>query len=191
MNHKTSMADEQLIQYFLNNDPNAMATLVALYKDRIYNSIYSMVQDKYQADEIFRSVFMKIIDNMMAGKTVEEGTFMQWALHTAHSLCIEHSRKITQAAPVTATVAEPDANSFVPATVTPNLSIYESHHKIRNMIDQLPEQQREVLVLNHYAGLGFREIANIMKCSLTNALETMRFGLNNLRKVMIEKEMGF
>ena len=74
------MTDERLIQFYLNGDPNALATLVELYKDRIYRSIYSIVQDKYAAEEIFHEVFIRIIDNLMTGKTAEEGNFLQWAM---------------------------------------------------------------------------------------------------------------
>jgi RNA polymerase sigma-70 factor (ECF subfamily) len=191
MKHQANTADEQLIQYFLNGDPNAMATLVALYKDRIYTSIYTLVRDKYQAEEIFQAVFIQIIDNMLAGKTVEEGKFLPSAMRIAHNLCIEHSRRVTQS-----TVTEPTnavnavENNFSVPAVIPTVNTYESHGKIRNMIDMLPEQQREVIALNHYAGLSFKEIADIMKCSLNSALETMRFGLLNLRKLMREKEMS-
>jgi len=188
MNYHANTADEQLVQYFLNGDPNAMATLVALYKDRIYTSIYSLLQDKYQAEEIFQAVFIKVIDNMMAGQVIEEGKFLPYAMRIAHGLCLEHSRRITQ--PAVDTVHENKSlsvNNFV-AALLPAKNTYESHTKIRNMIDMLPEQQREVIILNHYGGLGFKEIADITKCSLNNALETMRFGLNNLRKLMLEKE---
>ncbi len=189
MNHHANTADEQLIKYFLNGDPNAMATLVALYKDRIYTSIYTLVQDKYQAEEIFQAVFIKVIDNMMAGHTVEEGKFLPWAMRIAHNLCIEHSRKITQSTEIENQPGNAlQVNKISVAAIAPTTSSYESHGKIRDMIDMLPEPQREVITLNHYAGLSFKEIAEITKCSLNNALETMRFGLKNLRKLMIEKE---
>jgi RNA polymerase sigma-70 factor (ECF subfamily) len=188
MNYQPDIADEQLIQYFLNGDPNAMSTLVTLYKDRIYTSIYSLVKDKYQAEEIFQAVFVKLIDNMIGGKPMEEGKFLPWAISIAHHLCLEHSRKLTQPS-VNVPVVEgsTSAVSFELPAVAPTANTYESHDKIRNMIDRLPEQQREVIVLNHYAGLSFKEIADLMKCSLDSALVTMRFGLLNLRKLMNEK----
>jgi len=189
MNYQANTADEQLVQYFLNGDPAAMSTLVALYKDRVYNSIYTLMQDKYQSEEIFQAVFIKIIDNMMAGEIIEEGKFLPYALRIAHNLCLEHSRKLTQATVNNQNANESlQLNNFVPATFVSGKGTYESHTKIRNMIDMLPDAQREVIILNHYSGLNLKEIAEITKCSLNNALETMRFGLRNLRKLMIEKE---
>jgi RNA polymerase sigma-70 factor (ECF subfamily) len=191
MNYQSNLADEQLIQYFLNGDPTAMSTLVELYKDRIYSSIYSIVQDRYQAEEIFQAVFIKVIDNMIAGKTLEEGKFLSWAMHIAHGLCIEHARKIDK--PVIETTAmltnAVAVSSFSAPAQAINTTTHESHGKIRNMIDMLPGQQREVIVLNHYSGLTFKEIADLLKCSLNSALETMRFGLRNLGKLMVEKEV--
>lgn len=185
------MSDETLIQHYLNGNPNALATLVELHKDRIYRSIYMMLQDKYVAEEIFSQVFIKIIDNMMAGKTAEEGNFLKWAINIAHDLCMEYTRKSKLAFVISVAKNEhTQVNNFpVTAAVTPVL-YHQSHNKIKSMIDMLPEEQREVLVLNHYMGLSLKEIADRMKCSVTVALDTMKFGLHNLRKLMNEKEVS-
>jgi RNA polymerase sigma factor (sigma-70 family) len=192
MKYQTEMSDEKLIQFYLNGNPGALATLVELYKDRIYSSIFSMVQDKYVAEEIFRDVFITIINNLMAGKTADDDNFLQWAIQIAHQLCIEHTRKTKLAFIVDANkesdnVAAP-VDFSVPVAL-PNTVYYESHSKIKSMISMLPDEQREVVALSHYAGLSFKEIADIMKCSLTTALDTMKYGLSNLRKLMNEKEI--
>jgi RNA polymerase sigma factor (sigma-70 family) len=192
MNNHTEMSDEKLIQFYLNGSPAALATLVELYKDRIYCSIFTMVQDKYVAEEIFSNVFITIINNLLAGKMAEQGDFLQWATKTANELCIDYTRKTKLAIVVNNTAvktADAQAVDFsVPVPVF-NTAYYDSHGKIKSMIAMLPEEQREVIALNHYAGLSFREIAGIMKCSLTTALDTMKYGLNNLRKLMTEKEI--
>ena len=191
MKYQANIADEQLIKYFLNGDPNAMGTLVALYKDRIYTSIYSLVRDRQQAEEIFQAVFIKIIDNMMAGKTIEEGKFLSWAMQIANHLCIEHSRRITQSTTVLhPETNNPDRSNFPVVKMVYNANTYESHDKIRNMIDMLPEDQREVIILRHYADLSFKEISALTKCSINTALGRMRYGLINLRKMMTEKQIA-
>jgi RNA polymerase sigma factor (sigma-70 family) len=191
MKYQTEMSDEKLIQFYLNGNPAAMATLVELYKDRIYSSIFSMVQDKYVAEDIFREVFITIINNLMAGKSAAEENFLQWATQIAHQLCIEHTRKTKLAFIIEGEkeTAEEVVDFTVPVAL-PNTSYYESHSKIKSMISMLPDEQREVIALSHYAGLSFKEIADIMKCSLTTALDTMKFGLNNLKKLMSEKEIA-
>jgi len=188
MTHHNSMPDEKLIQFYLNGDTNAMSTLVELYKDRVYRSVYTMVQDKYVAESIFQEVFICLINNMIAGKTPEEGNFLQWATRIAQNLCIEHSRKNRLAVLVNEASAEPAA--FMVIDPLPHAGYHESHGRIKSMIDLLPDDQREVMLLNHYGGLSFHEIAGVMKCSLNKALDNMKFGLNNLRKMMQEKEIA-
>ncbi len=192
MKYPTEMSDEKLIQFYLNGNPAAMATLVELYKDRIYSSIFSMVQDKYVAEDIFRQVFITIINDLMAGKSMAEENFLQGAIQVAQQLCIEHTRKTMLAFIVDTEAVEAGTEEAVDFKVPmslPDTSYYESHSKIKSMISMLPDEQREVIALNHYAGLSFNEIADIMKCSLTTALDTMKFGLNNLKKLMSEKEI--
>jgi len=187
MNYQTSMTDEKLIQVYLSGDPNAMTSLVELYKDRIYHSVYNIVQDKYIAEDIFREVFINIINNIIAGKIIGEGNFLQWAIHLAQNLCLEYTRKNKQAILINANNQE-DIVFFV-LNPQSNICYYESHGRIKNMIDMLPNEQREVIILNHYGGLSFKEIAGIMKCSMDKALDTMRVGLINLQKQMTAKEM--
>lgn len=183
------MTDEKLIQFYLNGDSNALATLVELYKDRIYRSIYSTVQDKYAAEEIFHEVFIRIINNLMAGKTAEEGNFLGWAIQIGNNLCIEYSRKSKTSVVMDESIPIVKEHDFFIPLASNNTNYYECHGKLKSMIDMLPDKQREVIVLNHYAGLSVKQIADRMKCSLNTALTTMKFGLNNLQKLMTEKEV--
>ncbi len=191
MKSQPAMSDEKLIQFYLNNNPAALATLTDLYKDRIYCSIYFIVQDKHVAEEIFREVFVTIINNLLAGKMPEDNNFLQWAIQIAHQLCIEHGRKSDLAYIINTENADKaaPANDVSLQPSEPTVLYHESHGKIKSMINMLPDQQREVIVLNHYAGYSFSEIAARMKCSVTAALDNMKVGLSNLRKMMMEKEV--
>ena len=189
MNYHSNMPDETLIRYYLNGDPNAMATLVELYKDRVYRSIVNMVQDRHAAEEIFSKVFTRIINNIIAGKNAEEGNFLQWATRIAQDLCVEYTRN-NQLSIVMKTTEAEESGAFLVNQHIPQTNYYESHNKIKSLIDMLPDDQREVLALNHYGDMSFKEIADRMKCSLTMALDTMRFGLKNLQKLMMEKEIA-
>lgn len=186
MKNPISMPDETLIQFYLNGDPNAMATLVELYKDRVYRSIYNIVQDKYAAEEIFQDVFICLINNMIAGRSAEEGSFLQSATRIAQQLCIEHKRKNSQAIVLNVSAAKLD---FPLPAAMPGTNYHESHGRIKSMIDMLPDTQREVMMLNHYGGLSFHEVAETLKCSLSMALDCMKLALANLRKMMTEKEI--
>jgi len=187
MNNQPVMTDEKLIQFYLQGDPNAMATLIELYKDRIYRSVYNMVQDKHAAEDIFQDVFICIINNMIGGKIAEEGNFLQWATRIAQELCIDHIRNTRQNLVIDNAKSTP-IDFAVPLFIA-NANYHESHGKIKSMIDLLPDDQREVMLLNHYGNLSFHEIANVMKCSLNTALDCMKFALTNLRKMMLEKEV--
>lgn len=182
MNYQNSMSDEKLIRFYLNGDANAMATLVELYKDRIYRYIFAIVQNRHIAGEIFQEVFICLINDMIAGKAGDEGNFLQWATRIAQQLCLDHNKKASGAIVLNALSDRIDFPM-------PAANYHESHGKIKNMIDLLPDNQREVLLLTHYAGLSFAEVAETMKCSLSMALDCMKLALNNLFEMMEEKEM--
>jgi RNA polymerase sigma factor (sigma-70 family) len=191
MKDHSELSDEKLIRFYLSGNPAAMATLVDLYKDRIYTSILNMVQDKQIAEEIFNQVFAVLINDVLSGKTCDNDDFVQWAVSISHQLCIEYNRK--QA--VTFTSNQSHINFYNQPfniqqanTSFATFTNHQSHTKIKTLISLLPEQQREVMALSHYAGLSFKEIAGIMKCSLTITLDIMQAGLNNLRKLLTEKE---
>jgi RNA polymerase sigma factor (sigma-70 family) len=186
MNYPISMPDEKLIQFYLNGDTNAMATLVELYKDRVYQQIYGIVQNKYAAEEIFQQVFICLINNMIAGKSAEEGNFLQWATRIAQQLCLEHKKTTSHAIVLNAMATKVE---FPLPAAMPATNYHESHGKIKSMIDMLPDTQREVMLLNHYAGLSFSEIAETMQCSMSMALDCMKLALHNLCKMMAEKEV--
>lgn len=185
MNPSAEMSDKKLIQFYLNGNPNAMATLVELYKDRVYGSIYATLQDKFAAEEIFHDVFIRLINNMISGQLPEDGNFLQWAIRIGHTMCLEYKRKNPRAVLVS------NVSSKEETRVIENGPLYhESHLKIKDMIDMLPHDQREVMMLTHYAGLSLRDITDIMKCSLSTALDNLKFGLNALRKMMTEQEIA-
>jgi RNA polymerase sigma-70 factor (ECF subfamily) len=183
MHPTTNMSDEKLIQFYLNGNPNAMATLVELYKDRIYGSIYATLQNKFAAEEIFHDVFIRLINNMMAGQMPEDGNFLPWAIKLGHSMCLEYKRKNDK--PILLHNIKTKQEEVIHAGPI----YHESHGKIKSMIDTLPHEQREVIMLSHYAGLSLKDITDIMKCSLTAALDNLKFGLNSLRKMMNEEEI--
>ncbi len=191
MEYQETPADDKIIQYYLNGDSATLETLIYLNKEKICNSIISMVRDKYVADDIFQDVFVRIIDTIMAGKYIEEGKFLPWALRIAHNMCIDHFRKIKQTPVATSKNGElEETGTYFEPQVDYAIMINESQEKIKKLIDMLPEEQREVIVLRHYADLSFREIADLMKCNINTALGRMRYALINLRRIMEEKQVA-
>jgi RNA polymerase sigma factor (sigma-70 family) len=192
MNTLSMVTDHELIAQFASGKTSAMNELLNRYKDRIFSSIYFMVKDKYLAEDLFQEVFIKVIDTIKSGRYTEEGKFLPWALRIAHNLCVDHFRKIKRT-PVIKTGDNQDlfeAFNFEADTAESKMMRSQSHEKVRVMLEMLPEEQREVIILRHYADLSFKEIADLTKCSINTALGRMRYGLLNLRKIMTEKHVA-
>jgi len=185
------VADLDLIRSFQAGDTEAFDVLVTRYKDRIYSSILFFVKDTYLAEDLFQDVFIKIIDTLKNKRYTEEGKFLPWALRIAHNLCVDYFRKVKRT-PAIKTSDDQDIFEVINVSQeAPDQKLMrgESHEKVRRMLDLLPEEQREIIVLRHYANLSFKEIAEITNCSINTALGRMRYGLINLRKMMSENQM--
>lgn len=188
----SNLTDQQLIHLYMEGDAEALSTIVLRYKEKIYTSIYLLVKDKYLAEDIFQDVFIRVIDTLKTGKYTDEGKFLPWALRIAHNMCVDHFRKIKRN-PTIKTSDDRDifeVINFSEAGADQLMMNGQSHDRIRKMVDMLPEDQREVIILRHYADLSFKEIAGLTNCSINTALGRMRYGLINLRKMMTEKQIA-
>lgn len=184
--------DHELIQNFQDGDLYALETLVLRHKDKMYTSILFLVKDKYLAEDIFQDVLIKIIDTIRGGRYTEEGKFLPWAMRIAHNLCVDHFRKVKRT-PAIKTSDDRDifeVLNFTEDGADVKMMKRQSHDRVRQMLDLLPEDQREVIILRHYADLSFKEIASLTNCSINTALGRMRYGLINLRKMMVQKKIA-
>ena len=193
MKSLSSLTDQQLVHQYVEGNTEALSTLVSRYKDKIYTSIYLLVKDKYLAEDLFQDVFIRIIDTLNGGRYTEEGKFLPWALRIAHNMCVDHFRKVKRS-PSIKTSDDRDifeVLNFNEASPEQKMMQNQSHDRVRKMIDMLPEDQREVIILRHYADLSFKEIAELTKCSINTALGRMRYALINLRKKMIKNHLAY
>ena len=187
-----NLNDQQLIHLFMSGDASALENLIVRHKDKIYTSIFLLVKDKYLAEDIFQDVFIRVIDTIRSGRYTEEGKFLPWAMRIAHNLCVDHFRKVKRT-PAIKTGDDRDifeVINFSEDGVDRRMMQRQSHGRVREMLDRLPEDQREVIILIHYAELSFKEIATLTDCSINTALGRMRYGLINLRKMMQEKQIA-
>ncbi|WP_295128114.1 sigma-70 family RNA polymerase sigma factor [uncultured Chitinophaga sp.] len=183
--------DEQLITLFKKGHSSALEELVYRHKDKLYTSIVLLVKDSFLAEDIFQDTFIKVIDTIRAGRYTEKGKFLPWAMRIAHNLCVDHFRKIKRT-PLIKTSDDKDifnVLSFSESSAEEKMITRQSHDSVRKMLDMLPEEQREVIILRHYAELSFKEIADLTQVSINTALGRMRYGLINLRKMMTEKHI--
>lgn len=188
----TKLSEQQLIHLYLEGDAECLSTLVLRYKDKIYTSIYLLVKDKYLAEDIFQDSFIRIIDTLKTGRYTDEGKFLPWAMRIAHNLCVDHFRKVKRT-PVIKTSDDRDifeVINFSEAGADHKMMQSQSYDRVRKMLELLPEDQREVIIMRHYADLSFKEIATLTNCSINTALGRMRYGLINLRKMMVEKQIA-
>ncbi len=192
MKSLSTLTDQQLVKLYVNGNSDALSTLVTRYKDKIFTSIYLLVKDKYLAEDLFQDVFIRIIDTLKGGRYTDEGKFLPWALRIAHNMCVDHFRKVKRS-PSIKTSDDRDIfevlNFNEPSPETKMMQ-NQSHDRVRKMIDMLPEDQREVIIMRHYADLSFKEIAELTNCSINTALGRMRYGLINMRKMMTEKQIA-
>jgi RNA polymerase sigma factor (sigma-70 family) len=192
MRNQIECTDQEIINMYVDGNTNALNTLVMRYKDKIFTSIYLLVKDKYLAEDIFQDVFIRIIDTVRGGRYSDEGKFLPWAMRIAHNMCVDHFRKIKRNPTIKTSDDKDifDVLNFSEAGVDSRMMTEQTSDKVRRMIDMLPEDQREVIILRHYADLSFKEIAQLSDCSINTALGRMRYGLLNLRKMLTEKQIA-
>lgn len=183
------LSDAELIQAFLQENPQALEILIHRYKDKIYTAIYMLVKDKYIAEDIFQDAFLKMIKTIREGRYSEQGKFLPWAIRVSHNLCMDHFRKVRQNVPVTLPDGTDIANWFASDDVADAIETRQVHQSVRKMVEELPEEQREVIIMRMYGDLSFKQIADITGVSINTALGRMRYGLINLRRMATEKQM--
>ena len=186
-----SMSDQDLVNQYLHGQESSLEELIRRHKSKIYTSIYLLVKDSYLAEDIFQDTFIKVINTLKAGKYNEEGKFLPWIIRIAHNLVIDHFRK-EKRTPVVTTVEGFDifeVLKFYDESAEDRIIREQTHRDLRELIHLLPSEQKEVLIMRHYGELSFKEISEITNVSINTALGRMRYALNNLRKMMISKEL--
>lgn len=191
--HKTKLTDGQLLSQYKNGNEEAFAVLLERHKDRVFTTIYLIVKDRYQAEDLMQDAFIKAIKTIKAGKYNEEGKFLPWMLRIAHNLAIDHFRKAKRNPEI---VMEDGSNVFNTLDFS-EASIEDEHIKrdtynlLKQYIQELPDAQKEVLVMRHYMQMSFQEIADTTGVSINTALGRMRYALINLRKKLQNTNIAY
>jgi len=183
--------DRQLIHLYLAGEGAAIEELINRYKSKVYTSIYLLVKDTYLAEDLFQDTFIKIIRTLQAGRYNDEGKFLPWAMRIAHNLVIDYYRK-EKRAPLIANSEGFDIFDILPfydESTEEKMIRQQTHKDLRKMIQLLPDDQKEVLIMRHYGDMSFKEIAEVTDVSINTALGRMRYALNNLRKMLSTSEL--
>ncbi len=190
----TMLNDHELIARYLDGDEKSFQVLLLRYKSKIYTQIYLFVRDQALAQDIFQEVFIKIVNTLRQGKYNHEGKFVQWAMRIAYNMCVDHHRRNKRRIHIGQSSGPADFDIF---DIIKNgeegadsaIMRSETHTRIRQLVDQLPAEQREVVILRHYADMTFKEIAGLTRVSINTALGRMRYALINIRKMMHERDV--
>ncbi len=179
--------DQVLLANFVNGDERAFEKLVKKYKSRIYQTVMYIVRDSEVTKDIVQDVFLKALNEIRAGRYVDQSCFGAWIGRIAHNMAIDHIRRADKMQMVRNEDDEYDIFDTI-KVLDKNREddiINEQIRKdLKKLVNSLPEAQREIIFLRHYAGLKFHEIAEEIDINLNTALGRMRYALKNLRKMI-------
>jgi len=185
-------SERELIRNYLNGKASCLQTLIERHQNRLYSYIFLLVKDKQLADDIFQDTFVKVINTLKLGKYKDEGKFIQWVMRIAHNLVIDHFRKARKIPYVESQNADFDVFDTIRYTepsIEEQMVMKQIHSEVKNLVDYLPDEQKEVIQLRCYSGLSFKDIADQTDVSINTALGRMRYALINLRKMIDEKKL--
>lgn len=180
------LSDNELVQNYINGDQQALAQLLNKYQRKVFSFILIKLKDRTQAEDIFQETFFKVIDSLQQGRYNEEGKFLPWVLMIAHNLCMDYFRKnkrMPNTVDVDSNVVQ-NSMGLLDENREDKIMRQQTAETLREMIDKLPPDQKEVLILRHYADMSFKEIAEMTGTNINTALGRMRYALLNLKKMI-------
>lgn len=183
---KEHVLDSTLVSQYIRGEEKALETLITRHKQKIYSFIYSKVYDKDVAEDIFQDAFIKVIRTLRRGKYNEEGKFLPWVMRISHNLVIDYFRKSNRMPKFDNTGEFSIFSVLSDTSLNAEKQIIKDQVQtdVRRLVDELPEDQKEVLLLRIYNDMSFKEISERTGVSINTALGRMRYALINLRKVI-------
>ncbi len=190
---KTELSDSCLISLYSKGNEEAMSILVDRHKSRIFTTIYLIVKDRYIAEDILQDVFIKAINIIKQKKYNEQGKFLPWILRIAHNQAIDHFRKEKRNPKITLADGSDIFNclKFSEDFSESERLSKDSKKFLKKTIENLPEKQKQVLIMRHYMDMSFQEIAEATNVSINTALGRMRYALIALRKKIKPKQIAY
>lgn len=193
MQNLEKLSDDVLVAYYSEGNNNAFDVLLTRHQAKVYSYILQMVKDRNLADDIFQETSVKAITTIKQGRYAEAGKFSAWVCRIARNLIIDNFRQEK----VEATVSTDDSNYDVlnrkdlsEDTIEDMLIDSQIQADVRRLVKQLPDSQREVLIMRYYKGLSFKEIADVTGVSINTALGRMRYAILNLRRIAKENRIA-
>jgi RNA polymerase sigma-70 factor, ECF subfamily len=191
----SSLSDSELIRLYINENERAFEVLLKRYKNQVYKFIYIKVKDADLANDIFQESFIKVVQNIKAGKYNEEGKFLPWATRIAQNLVIDYFRKQGKVRVFSERNTFNEDFGIFQRIACENKnylqqkSSMELDQQLVELMNHLPKVQREIVEMRIFQDLSFKEIAESEKISINTALGRMRYALINLRKMLEENQI--
>ncbi len=190
----SNLSDYELVQKYVEQEDKAsIEVLINRHRKKIYTYIVLVVKDQHLAEDVFQETFIKVIKSLKEGRYRDNGRFISWVIRIAHNLMIDHFRKEKQLNTISNDSYENDlfnSKKFADKTVEEEIVFDQISKDIRRLVHELPDEQREVVILRHYCDMSFKEIAEQTGVSINTALGRMRYALINLRRVIKEKDLS-
>ena len=192
-NFSVSISDSVLVSQYKNGSEEAFEELVSRHKSRVFTTIYLIVKDKYVAEDLLQDAFIKVVKTIKSGKYNEEGKFLPWVLRIAHNLAIDYFRKDKRYPTIVMEDGSKVFNTleFAEDSIESVQIKQDTNALLKKLIQELPEVQREVLIMRHYMQMSFQDIAESTDVSINTALGRMRYALINLRKKMEKSKVAY
>jgi len=190
---REKLSDQDLIKRYIDGDHQSIEVLINRHKNKVYTYILMTVRNPVLAEDLFQDTFIKVVHSLKQGKYVENGRFLSWVIRIAHNLSIDYFRKENQLYTLSNDDYENDIfnhSRFSDKTIEEMLVEDQILNEVKQLIEYLPPEQKEVVMLRHYGGLSFKEIAEQTQVSINTALGRMRYALINMRKMIKEKNLN-
>lgn len=185
-------SDKELLENYRAGDSSAISQLIERHDKRVRDYIYMMVKDRDLADDITQETFIKVVRVIDEGRYTDNGKFLSWVLRIAHNRALDYFRSTRNQQTVTESAAGYDllgTRPLMEENVEDKMVASQIEADVRRLVEQLPEEQREVVQMRYYGGLSFKEIADQTDVSINTALGRMRYALINLRKLIKENQI--
>ena len=190
---KNNLTDYDLVKRYIDGGSHCIDILITRHKDRVYSYIYLIVKNHQLAEDIFQDTFIKVIQSLRLGKYRDNGKFLAWVLRIAHNLIIDHFRRTKQNRTFLKDDYELDifnSKKNSEKNCEDDLICNQIYESVRNLVQELPPDQREVVMLRHYKGLSFKDISEQTDVSINTALGRMRYALINMRKIIEDRNIN-
>ena len=186
------LSDQVLLNHYLSGDRSAISQLIERHSRRVKDYIHMMAKDRDVADDIFQETFIKAVRVIDEGRYTDNGKFLSWILRIAHNQVIDHFRAQRQNKSVSE--SEPGYDvlgtlKLAERTVEDAMVCEQIERDVRALVELLPAEQREVVMMRYFSGLSFKDIAEQTNVSINTALGRMRYALINLRRMIKEKNL--